>query len=277
MRDEKTVWLIALLVVAAGAAALWYYRAGPTRVTPAPETPPPVAEQPAEPEPAGPRHPLPDGVDGEPKPELRPLPALDESDEYFKLELENLLGSGIGDALVPQRLVERLVATVDNLPRDRVSERIRPLHGLGEPFAVEEAQGDDAYILDEQSYRRYDGLVARFMAADLEAAVELYRRYYPLFQKAYVAQGYPDGYFNDRLVEVIDHLLATPDVEEPIRLERPHVLYEFADPELEALSGGQKLMLRLGPENRERVKARLKELRAMIVDTRAAAGNKKGS
>lgn len=268
MRNENTVWLIALLVVAAGAAALWYYRAGPATAPPAPETQAPAAARPAEPEPAGPRYPLPaDDADDEPRAELLPLPPLDESDEYFKLELEDLLGPGIGDALVSQQLVERLVATVDNLPRDRVAERMRPLEGLDESFAVEEAENGDAYILDEQNYRRYDALVDRFMAADLEAAVELYRRYYPLFQKAYVAQGYPDGYFNDRLVEVIDHLLATPDVEGPIRLERPHVLYEFADPELEALSGGQKVMLRLGPENRERVKARLRELRAMIVDS----------
>ena len=69
---------------------------------------------------------------------------------------------------------------------------------------------------------------------------------------------------NDRLVEVIDDLLATPDIEDPVRLVRPHVLYEFADPELEALSSGQKLLLRIGSEHRSHVKERLREFRNIV-------------
>jgi hypothetical protein len=42
------------------------------------------------------------------------------------------------------------------------------------------------------------------------------------------------------------------------------VLYEFEDPQFEALSAGQKAMLRLGPENAQRVKAKLRALRAEI-------------
>jgi hypothetical protein len=42
------------------------------------------------------------------------------------------------------------------------------------------------------------------------------------------------------------------------------VRYEFADPELSALSSGQKALVRMGPENARRVKAKLRELRAAI-------------
>jgi len=45
---------------------------------------------------------------------------------------------------------------------------------------------------------------------------------------------------------------------------RPHVLYEFADAELEALSSGQKLLLRMGPENGKTVKQILRDLRVRI-------------
>jgi hypothetical protein len=85
-----------------------------------------------------------------------------------------------------------------------------------------------------------------------------------LFQDAYVALGYPDGYFNDRLVEVIDHLLETPEVNDPIELVRPHVLYEYSDPNLEALSSGQKLLLRMGSDNAARIKGTLRELRVLV-------------
>ena len=102
------------------------------------------------------------------------------------------------------------------------------------------------------------------LSADVEAVAEVYRRYYPLFQDAYVDLGYPQGYFNDRLVEVIDHLLATPEIDDPVGLVRPHVLYEYEDPDLEALSSGQKLMLRMGKAHANSLKARLRELRALI-------------
>ena len=63
---------------------------------------------------------------------------------------------------------------------------------------------------------------------------------------------------------VIDHLLETPLPEGPVELNRPHVLFEFADPELESLSSGQKLLIRMGVENAMRTKQTLEALRARI-------------
>ena len=80
--------------------------------------------------------------------------------------------------------------------------------------------------------------------------------------------GYPSGYFNDRLVAVIDHLLDTPEVKGPIKLVVPHVLYEFADPALQERSAGQRAMLRIGPENAARLKAKMREVRAALVSPR---------
>jgi hypothetical protein len=42
------------------------------------------------------------------------------------------------------------------------------------------------------------------------------------------------------------------------------VLYEFADPELEALSSGQKLLLRMGSQHAATIKRVLQGLRALI-------------
>ena len=75
-----------------------------------------------------------------------------------------------------------------------------------------------------------------------------YVQLYPLFQAAYQELGYPNGYFNDRLIQAIDDMLAAPDVAAP-KLAQPKVLYEFADPALENLSAGQKILVRMGPEN----------------------------
>ena len=76
--------------------------------------------------------------------------------------------------------------------------------------------------------------------------------------------GYPSRYFNDRVFEVIDHLLAAPDLSGPIALTQPKVLYEFADPALQDLSAGQKILVRIGPDNEAKVKAKLREIRKLL-------------
>jgi hypothetical protein len=239
MENKRTEWLIPVLLALGAAGALWYYWIAVNR----PEPQEPAAEEP--PAALEPVHPLPEPDRGTAdRPNLVPLPSLDQSDDYG--------------------LIERIVASVDNLPRTHVAERIRPIGRLGEPFVVDGQEGSGEFAISPLNYDRYDALVDLLAGADLEEAAEVYRRFYPLFQSAYVDLGYPSGYFNDRLVEVIDHLLETPEIDEPVPLVRPHVLYEFADPELEDLSAGQKLLLRIGTAHRSRVKQRLRDLRNIL-------------
>ena len=78
---------------------------------------------------------------------------------------------------------------------------------------------------------------------------------------------------------MIDHLLAAPEPTQPpaVRLievkgevpsTRPWVRYEFVDPTLEALSSGQKIMVRMGATNAQRLKAWLSGFRQAIVSPR---------
>jgi hypothetical protein len=48
-------------------------------------------------------------------------------------------------------------------------------------------------------------------------------------------------------------------------------MYEFDDPELEDLSAGQKLLVRMGPENAAVLKAKLREIRRELVAEAQAA------
>jgi hypothetical protein len=102
-------------------------------------------------------------------------------------------------------------------------------------------------------------------AVDAQKLAAAYVRLYPLFQQTYQDLGYPKGYFNNRLVAVIDHLLAAPESEGKIMLVQPHIFYKFADPTLEALSAGHKLMLRIGNENAAVIKKKLREVRSELV------------
>jgi hypothetical protein len=111
--------------------------------------------------------------------------------------------------------------------------------------------------------------------------VQLYRRIYPLVQQAYEEMGFPGRHFNDRLVAVIDLLLAAPEPAGPVAVEpvvveggltlaRPWQHFVFADPELEALPAGQKIMVRVGLVNERRLKERLRALRGALTNRAAA-------
>jgi DUF3014 family protein len=59
-------------------------------------------------------------------------------------------------------------------------------------------------------------------------------------------------------------MLAAPASSADIAVVQPKVMWEFADPDLEALPAGQKIMLRLGPDNAARAKAKLSAIRRLI-------------
>jgi hypothetical protein len=192
------------------------------------------------------------------------LPPLDESDEEVKAVLAEAVGEKpVESFLVPEEVVRKIVVTVDNLPGEKVATRVRAVEPVAGSFEVEGGP-DEGYTLDPDNYDRYVPLVRTLETVEPEDMVAAYFRYYPLLQEAYEELGFPGRQFHARVIAVIDDLLAAPEVDGTIELIRPKVMYEFADPRLEALSAGQKMMVRMGPNNAERVKARLRELRALL-------------
>lgn len=269
VRRESTQFYIPILLAIAVAAVLTFYWIEINRESP-PAEPPHAVVEPVPEEPRSPLYPFPRVASPVgPGGELVTLPSLDQSDEYLKLALADVLGSRtVAKMLAERDLIVRIVATVDNLPRDHVAERIRPVAGLASAFDAETSSSID-FTISPDSYRRYDVLVNLVTSADLNELTEVYGRFYHLFQSAYVDLGYPNAYFNDRLVAVIDHLLTTPVVEDPIKLVRPHVLYEFADMDVESLSSGQKLLIRMGSAHAARIKATLREFRLLIAEQKS--------
>ena len=252
MNDEQKKYLyyaIPIVVVIALGAALYYGKRHREEQVAQPAT----VEMPAEPAAETPEHhPI------ETPASEQPLPTLPESDPSVQQSLEQVFGRGLDRVLVPKDIVRHIVVTIDNLPRKKTAVQMWPVKPLGGELTT--SGGDDA-TLSEANYARYKPLVTLATTADTMQLVALYKRYYPLFQQAYVDLGYPEGYFNNRLIDVIDHLLETPEVEGPVKLVQPGVFYEFADASLESRSSGQKLLLRMGRDNAAAVKLKLRELR----------------
>jgi hypothetical protein len=230
--------------------------APPAPVTPAPSSAPPSIRHPIEAAPSS--------SSGAMSP--------DESDAYLTRALNDLLGSkAVQSFLNVDGFARRLVGTANNLASDDASADLWPVRRTAGRFEVENPAG--AGPIAAANAARYEAFVRLVDGIDTQRAVALYRRAYPLLQRAYEDIGFPGKYFNDRVVEVIDHLLATPDVDAPPRVKRVEVdgappgaprfgaLYVFEDPTLEARSTGQKILLRLGPDHARRLKAKLVEIR----------------
>jgi hypothetical protein len=249
---------VAVVLLAAAGFAVYYFGPWnrPPVLPPAPrvEAPPPA---PAPAAPQGPQNPIAAGESPQ------PLPTVKESDPAMRDAIAGLVGADAFQRFFePEDILHRIVATIDNLPRKSYASRLDPVKTPAGAFAT--TGKDETLAIAPANAARYTPYVRALEAVDADKLTAAYVHLYPLFQKAYVDLGYPNGYFNDRLVEAIDNLLATPDVQGPVRLVVPHVLYEYADPDLQSRSAGQKILLRMGRENAAKVKAKLREIRARV-------------
>lgn len=243
-------WILAGVVLLAVAAGAWYWQKHRTDNAEAPLA---ATQAPA-------------SAQGKVK---NPIVAPDDIDPNLSAteQVATLIGTPRFEALfVPDDFVKKVVATVDSLARQDVAARMNPAKRLAGAFVT--AGEGDALVLGAANFSRYSPWVELVDSLDADATAALYKRLYPQFQAAYENLGNPDSYFNDRVVEVIDHLLSAPDAPATIALAQPNVLYEFADPALEAESAGRKLLLRMGPGNAARVKAKLREIRERIAAKR---------
>jgi hypothetical protein len=249
-------WVI-LVVVAVLAVSMWRY----ATIPPSPVSPPwPAAQAPAAPPPVEPaiRYPVP----AQPAAEEE-LPALSASDSAVMDALVGLWGERAFEQLFhPNALIRRIVATIDNLPRKKLALRLMPVRPVPGPFGTT-GKGEKLSISPDNA-ARYATYVQLAKGIDSGKLVSVYVRFYPLFQQAYEDLGYPGAYFNDRLVEVIDHLLEAPELPPQTKLVQPKVFYKFADPDLESLSAGHKALMRVGNENAAVFKTKLREIRAEL-------------
>jgi Protein of unknown function (DUF3014) len=260
---------IALVVVLLLAGGAWWYwhqpaTAGNVAVTPPMQVAGAAAHAPV---PEAIRHPLqPATGAGDAAAPVVPV----DPEAALQAGLTTLFGEpALAQWFIPEQLLRRLVATTDNLARNARIEPLRPLRAPATAFAVQRevldaTTGTERITLGAPNFSRYDAAVALLAKTDMAAGAQLYRQLYPALQKSYEDLGYPDKYFNDRVVETIDHLLATPEPVALLLLEQPKVLYRYADVELESRSAGQKLLLRMGVNHTRTIKQKLRDFRAQI-------------
>lgn len=204
-------------------------------------------------------------VEADPAPvAAEPLPALADSDPLALSSLGAMLGAEAAARWVrPEWIISRTVVIMHSMDGPAPPIEMRPLSLL--PGVPQTANlGEDQIYWTETTARRYAELVALLGAVSPTEASAIYARHYPLFQAAWEELGEAEPWFNDRLIDVIDHLLGAPRVELPIELLPWEGRLKFAAEELEAESWGRKLLVRLGPQQAALVHEWLREFRAEL-------------
>lgn len=255
---KKTVPFL-LLVVLFAVAVLYSFIKQPDPVH---ELPPP--DLPAEPviqvpqaEPAVEKEVV--EIEQEPVVIAPPLPNLVESDPSIKQGLAEVTGAdAVTEYLVKDQVISRFVAAIDSLTSRQVPPQTNPVKPVDGEF-MSETDGEKT-LMSTANFARYDAYVDMLQRLDSDALVSFYRAYYPLYQEAWEGIG-GEGDFNDRLLAVIDHLLGTPDIPGPVYLTKPEAVYLFESPELEAMTAGQKILVRMGSANAALVKEKLAKIR----------------
>jgi hypothetical protein len=261
------IWI--LLVLALIALAYFLLRPGDTTI---PETKitqavkPVVQESVAEPEVA----PLQE-YEAPQTVEVEPLPALNNSHDSLLDSLKSLGSEGLFSLLVTEELIRKFVLAVNNIQEGKVVYEYRPVISPQSPFVVESfnvmVDGNEVTQerVDNKNFARYEPYVHALALLDTDAAINIYKRYYPLLEEAFRELGLKKKNFHSVMIGAIDNLLAAPEVHGDLLLLRPKVFYQYADPALEKLPQTHKLMIRMGPENSRSVKASLRQLRAKLI------------
>ena len=241
--------LVAIVIITAGLGVYYYYQGRAAKV-PIPtgepsgaQTSPQLGEK---------------SAPGKEAP-VMPLPALGDSDDWFRKKLRELSTSPkFAEWLKINDLIRRITAAVDNIAQGMSPRAHLKFMVPNKSFTVVE-KGEELYI-NPQSYRRYDLIADAFSSLDAKGMAWIFREAKPLFQEAYRELGYPNQDFQETLSQAVKELLDTPIVRGNIIVVQGVTTYQMVDEHLEDLDEAQKDLLRMGPQNMRKVQDKLREI-----------------
>ena len=186
------------------------------------------------------------------------LPALDDSDALVRQRVGILSSHPLVAAwLATNGLIRNFVVVVDNISHGMTASRHLRVLRPGGQFRV--VTRGNQFVIDPRNYDRYSRIVGAATSIDPRAAARTYGAFKPLLQMAYDELGNQEPI--DRALErAIVSLLHVPAVDGDVRVELPGegIGYEYSDPKLEALTGAQKQLLRMGAKNIRIIQAQLR-------------------
>ena len=207
------------------------------------------------------------------------LPTLPESDAFLRQHWQDMALPDITKAwLEGEFIIQRTVGFIDGLASGALLSRLTPLEKSTSllprsRFQATAGEGKAQLQLDQANFKRYTSFIEFLISVEPKHLAQLFHWLRPVLESAYGQLGQPTGLFFQQLITGLDLMLDTPDIDGPIQLKRESVYYQFADPGLEALPDSQKLLLRVGPENRKVVKQWISALKEALLVPNTPAQN----
>lgn len=196
--------------------------------------------------------------------EVVQLPSLNNSDEFVFEGLRALNnGAALIRVLADEQLVRSIVVFVENINRGGFPQTGLPYKGVSEEMPVRNLD-ENLFVMDPSAHERFDQIIDTFVAVDTQQALMLYRTLQPLFQQAYAEIGYRNVDFSETLRSAINVVLRAPNVEGPYQLVKPSVMYLYADANIENMEEVQKQLIRIGPENTQKLKDKLRQFAELL-------------
>jgi hypothetical protein len=192
------------------------------------------------------------------------LPPLNDSDGAVLTRLAGLeMGASLLRMLAPDDIIRKFVVFTYNVAQGELPQVDYPLRDVEGDVVVQEID-DNLYQMQPATHRRFDNLVDTLVALEPQQAMAVYRALRPLFQEAYAELGLGSGNFDEVLVQAIDRIMNADTATGPFQLIKPSVMYLYAEGRIEDMSPVAKQLLRLGPENTEKLKGRLPAYRERL-------------
>ena len=193
------------------------------------------------------------------------LPNLNESDSFFRDRMEIMSSNtDLVRWLSVDDLLRRAASYLDGLSRGVILSKIIPLTQPTGSFTTH--MDGETIWLNAGNYERYDITIEAIASIKMEALAQLFHIARPLIEISFSEMGYNARQMEGIILQAIDRVLSTPIIIEPIELTRESVLYQFADPDLEALMPLQKQVLRTGPENTQKLQQQALALKNALLN-----------
>ncbi len=194
------------------------------------------------------------------------LPSLDSSDEPVRGALM-AVSPMIGVYIETGQIIRKYMQIANDFAQGyRIAKHLGFLR-LQQPFAVELENGQ--LLMAVQGYQRYGNLAQMVNSIDITALLIVYKKFRPLLLQVFTEFSYPDGYnLDDIFIKAATEILSAPVIDKKIPVIKASSNYKFADPELEALNGVHKQMLRMGSENTRLIQAKVRLLLGELVNSK---------
>ena len=194
------------------------------------------------------------------------LPELDNSDQMIRqaaLSLGNFSEADVQAFMPREQFIRKFVAILDNASTGNFSPTLVADLQINGSFVAREIE-EGVFEIDFRSYQRFDKITDIIYSIDANRAAQLYLTITPLIRDAYKELGYLVDDVDALVLSALESIITVPEVPKRILLKRPAVMYEYLDPEYEALNGFQKLILRTGPRNGRLLKQKAREIKSAI-------------